>query len=316
MEAGYFQCRETMDMPWDRADDSLERSHMKKGIRTYSSVKRKKKIKRSLQAAGNMIRRVFLCLFRGKRIRAVLTVEAAFVVPLFLLGVGTVLGMMDVYRIQAIVRTSLHQSAEELGMYAGAGKIDSHDSVSVGVLSSGACIAYAKSHLPDLGEEVSVSLLGSCYENHRVRLRAVVTYRLPVSLLPVPMIKVVNTSTVTAWTGFHPEEEQEENSGGGEMVYVSDYESVYHTSSQCTHLDLSVHQGSREQIETQRNIYGKKYHACEKCKGGSKLVYYTEKGDCYHSKASCSGLKRTVRLVEKTQIRVQTQCERCKEAGW
>ena len=54
-------------------------------------------------------------------------------------------------------------------------------------------------------------------------------------------------------------------------------------------------------------------HACERCGGDSALVYYTEKGDCYHSQASCSGLKRTVRLVKKSEIQAYIQCERCRE---
>ena len=98
-----------------------------------------------------------------------------------------------------------------------------------------------------------------------------------------------------------------------EMVYVTEYESVYHTSESCTHLDLSVHRGIKTQVEQKRNEYGGKYHVCERCGGDSALVYYTEKGDCYHSQASCSGLKRTVRLVKKSEIQAYIQCERCRE---
>lgn len=87
------------------------------------------------------------------------------------------------------------------------------------------------------------------------------------------------------------------------MVYVTEYESVYHTSESCTHLDLSVHRGTKTQVEQKRNEYGGKYHACERCGGDSALVYYTEKGDCYHSQVSCSGLKRTVRLVKNLKYR-------------
>ena len=45
-----------------------------------------------------------------------------------------------------------------------------------------------------------------------------------------------------------------------EMVYVTEYESVYHTSESCTHLDLSVHRGIKTQVEQKRNEYGGKYH--------------------------------------------------------
>lgn len=296
----------------------MERTGMKKGIKTYSpGIKNKNKNKGSLQAICKKTRRVFLCSFqkfgkRRQRIRAVLTVEAALVMPLFMMGICTLLGMIDLYRVQALVKTSLHQSAQELGMYASVEKGDSGVSTPVGILSSGVCIAYAKAHLPDLGEYTSVSLVGSRYEDHKIQLKATVMYKLPFSILPMSEIKVTNSSIVHAWTGYDQENTEDEGEGEGEMVYVTEYESVYHTSPHCTHLDLSVHQGIKTQVEQQKNEYGGKYHACERCGGDSALVYYTEKGDCYHSQASCSGLKRTVRLVEKFEIQAYTQCERCR----
>ena len=165
---------------------------MRKGIKKYSpgiGKESKNKNKGSLQAACEKTRRVSLCSFR-----AVLTVEAAFVVPLFLLAICTLLGMIDLYRVQALVRTSLHQSAQELGMYASVESGDSGVSTPVGVLSTGICIAYTKSHLPELGDYVSVNLIGSRYENHEIQLKATITYQLPFSILPVSKIKVGNGS--------------------------------------------------------------------------------------------------------------------------
>ena len=167
---------------------------MRKGIKKYSpgiGKKSKNKNKGSLQAACEKTRRVSLCSFR-----AVLTVEAAFVVPLFLLAICTLLGMIDLYRVQALVRTSLHQSAQELGMYASVESGDSGVSTPVGVLSTGICIAYTKSHLPELGDYVSVNLIGSRYENHEIQLKATITYQLPFSILPVSKIQKWETA---AW---------------------------------------------------------------------------------------------------------------------
>ena len=332
MRKRHFLCKEITDMQWEVTDGKvsekdghtdMERTGMKtvikKGIKIYSpKIKKQKKGKGSLQAICKNKRRVFLCFFRktrGKKqqIPAVLTVEAALVIPLFLLGICTLLGIIDLYRVQALVKTSLHQSAQELGMYASVESGDSGVNTPTGVLSSGVCIAYAKAHLPELGDGAAVSLIGSRYENHKIQLKATVLYQLPFSILPVSKLKVTNSSVVHAWTGYDPKNTDNEGTDGGEMVYVTEYESVYHTSESCTHLDLSVHRGTKTQVEQKRNEYGGKYHACERCGGDSALVYYTEKGDCYHSQASCSGLKRTVRLVKKSEIQAYIQCERCRE---
>ena len=47
-----------------------------------------------------------------------------------------------------------------------------------------------QSHLPELGDYVSVNLIGSRYENHEIQLKATITYQLPFSILPVSKIKV------------------------------------------------------------------------------------------------------------------------------
>ncbi|NCB91774.1 MAG: hypothetical protein EOM40_04275 [Clostridia bacterium] len=246
-----------------------------------------------------------------------MTVEAAAVIPIFLLTVSTLLGVLDIYRVQSAVKTSLHESALELGMYAYAA--ESGDSSPAGIVSSAVCAAYAKRHLPEFGDHVKISMAGSSYKDHQVKLTAHISYKIPLSILPLPAIRMVNESCVNSWTGQNISDREIASAGGAEeMVYVTEYESVYHTSSECTHLDLTIHLGSRNEVEGLRNEYGQKYKICEKCGSSNAaggIVYYTQKGDRYHTSESCSGLKRTVRLVKKSEIQASCQCERCKAKG-
>lgn len=267
-------------------------------------------------------RRTFLCILdriwdrnlygKESKRRASLSVEAAVVVPIFILTVSTILGILDIYRIQSAVKTSLHESAMELGMYAYAAQTGGESPA--GIVSTAVCTAYAKSRMPDFGEYVKVSTVGSSYQGHRISLTARVTYKLPFSVIPLPAISFTNESCVNSWTG-QDEGELADIAGGSqeEMVYVTDYESVYHTSAECTHLELAIHQGTLGTVEDIRNAYGQTYHCCDKCGKAPEgtWVYYTEKGDCYHTSESCSGLKRTVRLVKKSETYAAHQCERC-----
>lgn len=261
------------------------------------------------------IRRVFLCISEksGKwRRKASLTVEAAAAVPIFLLTVCSILGMLDIYRVQALVKTSLHQSALELGMYAyGA---DRGEGSPVGTISSAVCAVYAKNKLPDMGKYVKVTTIGSSYNEGVIDLVAHIEYRLPLAVLPLPPIRMKNESRVNSWIGWRANQDSDGNYQWEEMVYVSENQSVYHTSSDCTHIELAVHNGSLERVENLRNAYGQKYHSCEKCGSisGNDTVYYTEKGNSYHYSKNCSGLKRTVRLVKKSEVPGICQCERCK----
>lgn len=89
---------------------------MRKGIKKYSpgiGKKSKNKNKGSLQAACEKTRRVSLCSFPGGAHGG-----GGICCSVVLLAICTLLGMIDLYRVQALVRTSLHQSVQELGMYA------------------------------------------------------------------------------------------------------------------------------------------------------------------------------------------------------
>lgn len=261
------------------------------------------------------IRRVFLWILDKWKAPGSLTVETAAVVPVFLLAASTLLALMDIYRVQAIVKTSIHQSALELGMYAYAA--DSGQDSPVGVLSSAACGMYAKSRMPDFGNYVTVSMTGSTCSDYKIRLHARIKYQIPLSILPLPPLYFTNESQVNCWVGsVSGADERGQGGTWEEMVYVAVNGSVYHTSTSCSHLDLSVHQQTLHEVRTLRNDYGGKYHSCEKCTAASRddlVVYYTEKGDRYHTQEDCSGLKRTVRLMKKSEAGGLSVCQRCKE---
>lgn len=208
-------------------------------------------------------------------LRGSLTVETAFVLPLFLLGMVMLLGIMDAVRVQLEKNIALGEKAQQLSMYA-----------------------YAAT---------------SVYEADMVDLCRTYTYRLPVTLFPVPGLRLALRGRVHAWTGYGGAEEAGGADTSGEMVYITENEGVYHTSNSCSHLDLSISKTDAGQLDGLRNEYGEKYHSCEHCHSGSisGAVYITDKGNRYHASLSCSGLKRTVKLVKKDSVAGLHLCTRC-----
>ena len=69
-----------------------------------------------------------------------LTVESAFILPLFFLLITAFICILDLYRICTLVQTSLCEGAKELGMYAYCREEKS--SSPVGVVTDAVCIAY------------------------------------------------------------------------------------------------------------------------------------------------------------------------------
>ena len=206
-----------------------------------------------------------------------LTVEAAWAVPLFFLGVLSLIFMMELYGTYAEKTVRLQEQAETAAAYAS--------------LAGGAA--------PPV-----------------IELWDRFTYRPRWYPDALPGVSLAVRGRVKPWTGRTAEESAQVQGETEEMVYVTDYESVYHTSSSCTHLALTVQAVSGSAAGRKRNVYGKRYHACDKCVGsGGKntVVYITNEGDCYHNSAECSGLKRTTHLVRRSEAEGLPLCSRCSQ---
>ena len=230
-------------------------------------------------------RKIPLFSFPGRRVfrsavrAGSMTVEAAAAIPLFFLAVVSLICMMDLYGTFAEQVVKLQEQAE----------------------TAGAWISVAGEHA------LSV-----------IDLPVGFTYRPQWYPEALPAVRIAVRGRVHAWTGRDMSETEEvpQESEKEEMVYVTAYESVYHTSSECTHLSLSVQAVSGSRVENLRNEDGKTYHACDKCVGsGAKngTVYITREGDHYHNDAECGGLTRTVRLVKKSEVEELHLCSRCRE---
>lgn len=282
----------------------------------------KNKMNHSLQKLSRR-RKVSLCTF----LRGSLTVESAFVLPLFFLAIVALVSLLDLFRIQTIVTASLCQSAKELGMYAYVS--DKYlDNSPIGKCTTAACILYGKTELmikmrgentkAIIGGAAGISLLASNYKDQTVYLRASYRYQIAAGFVKFPPIAIENMGKVRAWTGYQKGEQNDLQGDSEEMVYVTENGGVYHESSDCTYLDLSVRSVASSQVEYLRNDYGEKYHSCEKCfkESNEKGIYYiTEKGNKYHNQKNCSGLKRTIRLVKKSEVKDWKMCTRCVDHG-
>ena len=257
------------------------------------------------QFSNIFTRKVFLWIF-NKRTKALLTLEAALILPVFILSICTLVSILDGYRIQSLVKKSLRQSALELGMYAYAGE---------NAINSAVCSLYAQKQLPEFEDNIKISTLGSRYYDNKITLVAKISYSMPIRILPFPPLEFFNVSEVYGWVGASRGTDSLLEKTNSQMVYVTDYESVYHTNSNCTHLDLTIFQGKKSEVQASRNEYGSKYRSCDKCcdmdSEQNQTVYYTSKGDCYHFSQSCSGLKRNVQLIELSEVFYLNVCERC-----
>ncbi len=128
-------------------------------------------------------------------------------------------------------------------------------------------------------------------------------------------INIQCVGKVRAWNGRRKSDD-DSDVDDHTYVYITETGAVYHTSSECTHLNLSIRAVSQGEIGHLRNQNKGRYHACEKCIGNSQradTLYITDDGDRFHNSISCSGLKRTVKMVDIEDVSDMRECSRCRQ---
>ena len=239
-----------------------------------------------------------------------MTIEAALALPLFLFAVLSLVYLLEIQAIKIRVETAAQSAA----------KISAEEVALLSVLNP----IKLKADLIHLAgaERLNQSIIEdgcmgiqcwqSYYKQETGEMHICITYRIR---LPFPGYKHLGAKqkvefVMKAWTGYEkPGIESEED----QIVYVTDTGSVYHTEYQCTYLQLSVQFVPLSGLSGLRNVDGGKYYACEKCVHGKSMagIYITNTGNRYHNSLSCSGLKRSVRAVKKSEVSGMEACSRC-----
>ena len=219
------------------------------------------------------VTRALPCVFQ----KGSLVVEAAMVLPLFLLALLTIAGMLQIYSRQLTMTEKLLETAEKTAVYRAS--TASAETADIPLVKS-------ESFIPG----VHLFGLGKC------RLTAVVRVR--------------------AWIGYTGDLGGEDISlEDTELVYISDNREAYHTSPECSYLDINLTAMEKKQAAGVRNELGERYTACDKCcRGmGSGTVYVSGRGSHYHSTVSCSGLSRSPTMVSRKEAGHLPLCTRCRK---
>jgi len=134
-------------------------------------------------------------------------------------------------------------------------------------------------------------------------------------LIPGYTVPIALRGRVHGWIGRTDEECMGDGAYEGEkMVYVTEHESVYHKTADCTHLDISMYGVPKKNVDDYRNDHGGRYHACEKCCNkniSGDTCYISSSGDRYHDSQQCSALTRNVKLVRASEVSHLSACSRC-----
>lgn len=226
----------------------------------------------------------FLC---SKRISSYLlyqkegsvTIEAAIAIPVFLFAILNLMSVILMFGEYSTNLADMHQRAKWLSVHA---------------------------HVEEEGLNVG---------NDIIMQTKVISLQPLFPVMAFPEGKTIVNCRIRKWTGYDVTTasgmEKEE-----EWVYITPYGESYHMSRECRYLSLKIKAGLMTEIGSYRNKSGEIYRSCEICgKNGTGLCFYTDYGNRYHTSLYCSGLKRTIYTVKKSEAGNRHACSGCCAEG-
>ncbi|MCM1087964.1 MAG: hypothetical protein NC419_07385 [Muribaculaceae bacterium] len=266
--------------------------------------------------------------FTSRKLKASMTVEAAFVLPLFLFFLINILSIINMIGTQSRFHAALHQVGNRMA-FAGY----AYDKTAGAVLPDeivGAALTevYARNQILDYVEREYLEK--SCIQNKAAGVRFDKTrimsgddmIEIHVSYCLEPLISIPGFEGVRtggcyyghAWTGYDVEKGVSDLTEEDPMVYITDTGTVYHTNRNCTYLNPSIETVDFAEVDGRRNQSGGKYYPCERCGRGTirGAVYITGQGSSYHASITCSGLKRTIYTIPLSQAGGRGRCSKCR----
>jgi hypothetical protein len=243
-------------------------------------------------------------------VKASITLEAAIVVPLVAGFLATILFWFRVLEVETEVYEALAYASRQTAAVARLSDSEAAElAVAEGFFLSKLSKAETAGNYLSSAQK-TIILAGSKLDGDYVDLIADYRVGLPVAFFSLKDIHIRQESKSRKWTGS--------TSDGTDdvYVYVTETGTVYHLTKECKYLDLSIQTAGTSEIGTLCNKSGHKYSACSRCaakNNGKGIVYITDYGDNYHCSLGCSGLKRTISLVLKSEVEDKNICSKCKK---
>lgn len=245
-------------------------------------------------------------------------IEATCLMPLMLFAFWAFYSMGQIYILENQIYQAAMNTAGYLAEYAYlAEEADKAEGMGTQIVGIGVGNVKLRSYLEDttriehyvVGGKNGLWITGPEVLDEEGFICIHIRYRvrIPVPLLSNLSMPVCVQVRQKAYTGY---QEDKENSEDERYVYIAEYSTVYHTSRSCSHLKITIMPITKAALQ----MAHEDLLPCAFCGSEpAELYYITETGGCYHTSSQCSGLKRTVRRVKRSEVSGYAPCSRCGE---
>lgn len=261
--------------------------------------------------------------FRGKRVwlfsfpaSASLTAEASVSLSLFLFMMVIFMIPFQIMDTERQVQAALEETGENICQYACIGEIFGKETEEI---RNQMTLLYVESQVSGRIKSKAVEkftmrnsdILG---DGIWVDLQADYEIRLPFPVFSLKRISRQSHCLRRAWVGSSEDgNDWREEAGTDGIVYVSKGGSRYHRQRTCRYLYHKTVTISADQLDSQRNRYGRPYTACGTCRPADDASAYVvlEGGEHYHSSAVCRSVTAYVRQVKESEVGGLGPCSWC-----
>lgn len=271
---------------------------------TFSQSIKSKNIKKNSESSKGVS-------FYSSKLKASITLEATFVVPIFLFFVFTVMMALEIVRFQSGVFESLQQTEYEYGVQSFFVKYEGEAAMNIStrcseLLNHGDAPYFCMRGMVEYND-LSESDIGTILIEANYEIKPFIYW--------IPIRGNFRDSVFGhEFTGYIPFDTSCFEEDGETYVYITESGSKYHLYEYCNALSVQVEADTLEAVLQKRSIDGSKYYPCERCAYGVLgLVYFTKSGNRYHGENDCPSLKRTVYVVSLSEAlsRGYEPCKRC-----
>ncbi len=239
-----------------------------------------------------------------------LTVEAALVLPIFFFAALCLVYLLEIRSVQFSVRNAAQNAAEKAAVEVTVLPVLNSWKLEADIVGLIGAERMERSVIE--GGSGGLSCWRSYYREADGIINVDVRYkvRLPFPRFLNLSMDMKESFQIRAWTGYQPLGME---GGDDDIVYVTDYGLAYHEDYQCRYLQLTIRYVPESRLSGIRNEDGGIYYPCEKCVHAGTMagVYVTEYGNKYHNSLECSGLKRSIRAIKRSEVMGRGACGKC-----